>query len=345
MTIENLTQKVNSGGLPPGLKETAQELIERISALSKSADYFAQIDSLGSYLDWVTQLPWNTETEEKLDLNKTKEVLDSNHFGMQSVKERILEYLSVRKLLVQKNSQAASRSPVLCFVGLQGIGKTTLAISIAQAMGRNFQRVSMAAIGTTAQIRGTSRTLTDAEPGQIIKALVRSKVKNPLILLDEIDKVSADVGLRNDVMSALLEVLDPAQNSTFMDHFIDYPVDLSPVLFICTANNLGPISTPLMDRLEIIEMPSYTDQEKVLIGKNYLMPKILEETGLDKTQVVIDDNIWTTIVRPLGFDAGVRTLDRNLRNLCGKVAKRIVTGQGTSFHLTEANIHEFLPTY
>lgn len=345
MTIELAKEKVQSNFLPQALKENALEMIQRIESLSKSPEYFAQVDNLIHYLDWIVSLPWGNEGQEVLDLVKTKEILDKNHYGMMQVKERILEYLSVRKLLSQKDAKAASRSPVLCFVGLQGIGKTTLAISIAQALGRNYQRISMAAIGTTVQVRGTSRALPDAEPGQIIKALRRAQVKNPLILLDEIDKVSADIGLRNDVMSALLEILDPAQNSTYVDHYIDFPFDLSEVLFICTANNLGPISTPLMDRLEIIEMPSYTDQEKVLIGKNYLFPKILGESGLTPEQVVIDDSVWAVIVRPLGFDAGVRTLDRNIRNMCGKLAKKIVTGEASSFHLTEANIREFLPQY
>jgi ATP-dependent Lon protease len=229
------------------------------------------------------------------------------------------------------------------FVGLQGVGKTTLAMSIADALGRKFVRIALGGIGSTLELRGKSKAFPEAEPGQIIKAMLKTGVKNPVILLDEIEKASGEKGLRLDIMAVLLEILDPSQNVEFRDHYIDYPVNLSDVLFICSANNTGTISTALMDRMELIKMPSYTDQEKLVISRDYLLPKAMERTGLEKDELEIDPNLWPGIVRPFGYDSGIRSLGRTLDSICRKVAKEIVEGKTTKVVLNAQNLKYYLP--
>ena len=231
----------------------------------------------------------------------------------------------------------------MLLVGLQGVGKTTLAISVAEALGREYVRIAMGGIGSTLELRGTSKSLPDAEPGQIIKALIKAGVKNPLILLDEIEKSSGEQGLRSDIMAVLLEILDPNQNKSFRDHYIDYPIDLSNVMFICSANNTGTLSAALMDRMEIIKMPSYTDQEKIVIARDYLMPKIIEMSGLQPEELQIDPNLWPGVVRPFGFDTGIRSLGRTLESIARKVAKEIVEGKTTKVYITADNLKYYLP--
>jgi ATP-dependent Lon protease len=306
---------------------------------------------------------------------QAKETMDSNHYGMNSVKNLVLDYLAVMKLHMQKQQQSlqqsqiknaqvedsksnsdgngqkdmsklegsSSHAPIICFVGLQGVGKTTMAKSIAQTLGRKFQRIALGALGSVTQLRGQSRAYLDAEPGQIVKALTRVGSMNPVILLDEIDKVSGKEGLLNDVMAALLEILDPQQNSTFIDHYIDYPIDLSNVMFIATANNLGTLSAALLDRLEVIRFTSYTDEEKEIIARKYLLPDVLEATGLSQGQITIDDDVWPQVVRPLGFDAGIRQLERNLTSLCRHAARRIVEQGLDQVRVTTENVKEFMP--
>ena len=279
-------------------------------------------------------------------------------YGMQSVKELVLDYLAVMKLHVEKGGNvgespspgdtadlqgSASHAPIICFVGLQGVGKTTMAKSIAQTLGRKFVRISLGALGSVTQLRGQSRAFLDAEPGQIIKALARTGSMNPVILLDEIDKVSGQKGLLSDIMAALLEILDPEQNYSFTDHYLDYPVDLSNVLFVATANNLGTLSAALLDRLEIIRFTSYTDEEKVVIAKEYLLPRVLEATALDPSQVEIQENVWPSVVRPLGFDAGIRQLERNLTSLCRRAARELVDGKTQKVVVTRENVKFYMP--
>jgi ATP-dependent Lon protease len=244
---------------------------------------------------------------------------------------------------MSKLEGSSSHAPIICFVGLQGVGKTTMAKSIAQTLGREFVRISLGALGSVTQLRGKSRSQPDAEPGQIIKALTRVGTMNPVILLDEIDKVSGKEGLLNDVMAALLEILDPEQNSTFMDHYIDYPIDLSHVMFVCTANNLGTLSAALLDRLEVIRFTSYTDEEKIVIARKYLMPDVLEATGLSTQQLIMDEEVWPQVVRPLGFDAGIRQLERNLTSLARHAARKIVEQGVDKVHVTLDNVKEFMP--
>jgi ATP-dependent Lon protease len=238
---------------------------------------------------------------------------------------------------------SSSHAPILCFVGIQGVGKTSMAKSIATALNRKFVRVSLGAMGSVTELRGRSRGEPDAEPGQIIKGLIRTGSMNPLILLDEIDKTSSATGLRADIMAALLEILDPEQNSTFMDKYLDFPVDLSKVMFITTANNLGGISAALLDRLEVIRFGSYTDAEKIMIAKNYLLPKVREATGITEAQLSFADDAWELVVRPLGFDAGVRQLERTLTELCRKVAMQIVQGLSTGVKITKENFRQYIP--
>lgn len=330
-------------GLPEELTERLNQMIERLNRMARLGHYASEFDTLSRYIEVITAIPWEGETTDILELERAKERLDANHYGMDYVKERILEYLASLMLLKKRGKQAISRSPIMLLVGLQGVGKTTLAISVAEALGRKFVRIAMGGLGSTLELRGKSKSLSDAEPGQIIKALIKTGVKNPLILLDEIEKASGEQGLRSDIMAVLLEILDPSQNIAFRDHYIDYPVDLSNVMFICSANNTGTLSAALMDRMEIIKMPSYTDNEKIVIARDYLMPKILEKTGLLPDEFQVDPNLWSGVVRPFGFDTGIRSLGRTLEAMARKVAKDIVEGKTTKVYITAENLKQYLP--
>ena len=299
--------------------------LDQLSKLTNSPTFLPEYDRINKYIDWVCSVPWQKRTEDTLDLEKAKGVLDTNHYGLGEIKERILEYMSVMKLKQEKGEgQDVMRAPILCFVGLVGTGKTTIASSIALSLGRKFARIPFGGMGDPLDIRGQSRIHPEAEPGKVIKALIDTQSKNP-------------------VMGVLLELLDPEQNHEFVDHYIDFPVDLSEVLFIATANNTHNISTAVMDRLEPIAMPSYTDQEKIEIGRKYILPKKMIMSGLPQGSLNIDDSVWANIVRPLGFDAGIRTLERTVDGIVRKVAKMIVEGKGDNFQVTSANVKEFLP--
>ena len=334
--------------LPPELKDKLREMVERVSRMAKLGSYSVEYEQVAKYIEWICALPWVKRSDDILDLDYAQKILDKNHYGLWEIKARILEYLAVLKLKQKKPTQETGiqkfmRAPILCFVGLVGTGKTTIAYSIAEAMGRKFVRIPFGGMGDPLYLRGQSRVYPDAEPGQVIKGLKQAGTKNPVILLDEIDRVAE--GSRTTIMGVLVELLDPEQNMAFTDHFIDYPFDLSEVLFIATCNNLSGISTAVLDRLEPMQMPSYTDEEKIKIGKNYVLLRMMEETGLEKDSLVIADEVWPKIVRPLGYDAGIRTLERTINGICRKVAKLIVEGKGTKFHLTEANIKDFLPNW
>jgi ATP-dependent Lon protease len=359
-----LDKKVKEATLPPELKFRVERMVERLNRMAKFGGYSAEYESVSRYIDWVVSLPWGRSSGEILDLKKAREVLDKNHYGMEKVKERILEYLTVRKLTATRMDAnapttvgaangreskvvhgpgAESRAEVLCFVGLPGIGKTSVSYSIAEALGRPYVRIAMGGMGSVEQLRGQSRVFPDAEPGLVIKNLRRAQVNNPVLLLDEIDRVTEQGW--SGIMGVLLELLDPEQNSAFTDHYIDYPFNLSEVLFLCSANNTRNISNAVLDRLEIIEMPAYTDEEKLHIGRDYLLPRSLAECGLKSGQLVIQEDLWPKIIRPLGYDAGIRTLDRTLHGICRKVARKIVEGEGKRFVLTSENIKDFLPSW
>lgn len=338
--IEKLRSALAGADLPTLLHEKATEQIERINLALKHGGNLSQLDITSKYIDWITNLPWNKKTDDILDVARAKQTLDKNHYGLQKIKERILEYLSV--LIVQRHTLKieAVHAPSLFFVGLVGTGKTTLAVSVAEALGRKFVRIPFGGLSSALDLRGQSKTSGEAEPGMIIRAIRRAGVRNPVILLDELDRITPES--RAAIMGVLIELLDASQNMNFTDYFLDFPFDLSQVLFIATANNTNNISTAVMDRLETIQMPSYTDEEKIAIAKNFVLPRLLKETGMGIDNIQIDDAVWSHIARPLGFDAGIRSMERTVEGIVRKVAYKIVSGQGQSFLVNESNIKEYL---
>ncbi len=340
--IDKLSQRLKSVNLPQDLSQKVTDILSRLSRLAQTKSYTAEYESVAHYIDWITSLPWDSRSDDSLDLEKAKTILNEHHYGLNEIKERVLQYLSVLKLK-QDQEDTLTRAPILCLVGLVGTGKTTFAYSLAKTMNRQIARIPFGGMGSARDLRGQSRLHLEAEPGHIIKALKKVQVKNPVILLDEIDRVAEST--RADIMGVLVELLDPEQNSAFLDHYIDFPFDLSQVLFLATANNTTNIATAVMDRLEVISMPSYSDQEKIAIAKDYLLPKELESAGLKPENLEIDQDLWPKIVRPLGFDAGIRTLQRTIRGIALRLAKEVVEGKTKHLHLTQANIKNYLPTY
>ena len=344
--IQKLEDKIKAANLAPDLMEKINSMLTILKvSLKTGTGNFVNYESISNYIDWVTSLPFHNETPDVMDLVKVKETLDKNHYGLETVKNTILEYLSALILEMQNSSSTQVRAPALCLVGLVGTGKTTLAYSRAEALGRTFERIPFGGMGDALALRGQSRAFSDAEPGQIIKKLAHSKSKNCVILLDELDRVSDQA--RSDIMGVLVELLDLEQNKAFTDHYIDYPFDLSHILFIATANNTTNISTAVLDRLEILQMPSYTDEEKKIIAKDYLFPKIKQEAGLSALQITVDDALWPTVIRPLGYDSGIRSLQRTIETISRRIARMVVEGKiaktGT-FEVTAQNLKQFLPT-
>lgn len=337
--IKFLEEKLAGTKLPTDLYKKNKAYVERLVRLISSASYSQEFDAIARYLDWIISIPWEKESRDILSIETAKKILDENHYGLESIKEKILEYIAVLNLKRQKGEKV--KAPAMLFLGLVGTGKTTMAYSIAQALGRKFGRIPMGGMGDAMQLRGRSRAYPDAEPGQIMKLLRRTQTNNPVILLDEIDRVTDEA--RADIMGVLVEILDPEQNSHFLDHFIDYPFDLSQVFFIATANNTKNVATAVLDRLEAIEMPSYSDNEKITIAKNYLLPKAFSTSGLSARDITFDEGVWTQIVRPLGFDAGMRTLDRTINSICRKIAKLKLEGRKEKVLITSANLKEFVP--
>lgn len=338
--IEKLKTLLQSADLPANLHDKAAQQIERIYLTLKHGGNLSQLDITAKYIDWIVNLPWNKKTDDILDINHAKEVLDKNHFGLEKIKQRVAEYLSVLILQKQQVSEDLSHAPHLFFVGLAGTGKTTFAKSVAEALGRKFVRIPFGGLSSALDLRGQSKTSPEAEPGMIIRALRRAGTRNPVILLDELDRITPES--RAAIMGVLIELLDPGQSSNFNDYFIDYPFDLSQVLFIATANNTNNISTAVMDRLEVIQMPSYTDDEKIAIAKNYVFPRYIKEVGLKPENIKIEDSVWMTITRPLGFDSGMRSLERTIEGIARRVAFKIVKGEGTAFVINDDNIKEYL---
>jgi len=340
--LSSLDAKVKSVKIPEELKLRIENRLEQLTKLTASPTFLPEMDRIEKYIDWVISLPWEAKTKDILDLAYTQKVMEKNHYGLIEIKNRVQEYVSVMKLKESKGeTQDIMRAPILCFVGLVGTGKTTIAKSIAEALGRKFERIPFGGMGDPLDLRGQSRMHPEAEPGKIIKALRTAGSRNPVILLDEIDRVT-DQG-RASIMGVLVELLDPEQNQAFVDHYIDFPFNLSEALFVATANNTTNIATAVMDRIEPIMMPSYTDQEKIAIVQKYMLPKALKEAGLPEGSLVFDEDVWGLIVRPLGFDAGIRTLERTLEGVVRKVARMIVEGKGQSFRITAQNVKEFLP--
>ncbi|MCJ7827912.1 AAA family ATPase [Patescibacteria group bacterium] len=348
--VQKLHRTVDQSVLPPELKERAFLAVRSLGRMVEMGSYSTEYERTSFYIDWITSLPWKKRSKDVLDLEQAKQILDHNHYGLERVKDRLLEYMAVMILKKAKGDDREvvgvnkfMRAPILCFVGLVGTGKTTLAYSIAEAMGREFARIPFGGMGSALDLRGQSRVHPDAEAGQVLKAIRRCHTKNPVILLDEIDRVGE--GARSDIMGVLVELLDPEQNMAYRDHFIDYPFDLSEVLFIATCNNTATISTAVLDRLEPIQMPSYSDAEKIKIGRDYVLPRVMEEAGLEKESLVIEEEVWPKIVRPLGFDGGIRTLGRTINMVCRKIARMMVEKKTQKVVITLENVKDFLPTW
>jgi ATP-dependent Lon protease len=338
--IDKLRSELQSTQLPANLLEKANQQIDRINLTLKYGGNLSQLDITAKYIDWITHLPWNTATQDNLNIEHAKQTMDKNHYGLDKIKLRVIEYLSI--LIVQKQKAPTNifHAPSLFFVGLAGTGKTTFAQSLADTLGRKYVRIPFGGISSALDLRGQSKTSPEAEPGMVMRAIRRAGSKNPVVLLDELDRITPEA--RAAIMGVLIELLDPEQNQNFTDYFIDYPFDLSQVLFVATANNTNNISTAVMDRLEVIQMPAYTDQEKIMIAKNYLLPHYLQLSGLTAENLKIEDTVWEKITRPLGFDAGIRTLERTIETIVRKIAFKIVGGQGTSFVINDMNIKEYL---
>ncbi|WP_406616304.1 endopeptidase La [Candidatus Caldatribacterium sp.] len=329
--VVRLRERLKGLGLPPEVEEEVEKEIDRLSHIPTTSPEYPVIRN---YIDWILELPWNKSTEDVLDVELARKILDEDHHDLEKVKERILEYLAVCQL------KRDLRGPILCFVGPPGVGKTSLGKSIARSLGRKFVRISLGGVRDEAEIRGHRRTYVGAMPGRIIQGLRRAGTNNPVFMLDEIDKIGAD--FRGDPASALLEVLDPEQNEAFVDHYLGVPFNLSRVLFIATANVVDTIPPALLDRMEVIFLSGYTDQDKLAIARKYLVPKQCRENGISEDLLHFPDEAIMAIIREYTREAGVRQLERNIASVCRKVAKKIASGESGPFVITKDLLREFL---
>ncbi len=329
--MDEFEKKIADAKMPEPAETAARKELDRLSKMnSASAEYTVS----RTYLDWLVSLPWSVSTKDILDIQKAKKVLDEDHYDLEKVKDRILEYLAVRKL------KSDVKGPILCFVGPPGVGKTSLGRSIARAMGRKFERISLGGMRDEAEIRGHRRTYIGALPGRIIQGLKRAGSNNPIFMLDEVDKIGVD--FRGDPASALLEVLDPEQNDSFSDHYLEVPFNLSRVMFITTANLLDPIPPVLLDRMELIRIPGYTDLEKLQIAKRHLIPKQYENHGLPKSRLELKDNAVLELINGYTREAGMRNLEREIASICRKVARRIAAGSKSRYIINADNVQKYL---
>lgn len=330
--FQELRDKLLASGMP---EEVEKEAMKQLTRLERMHPDSSESSILRNYIEWLLEMPWSTNSEEILDLEYAKNILDQEHFDLHKIKERILEHLAVRQL-----KGGAVKGPILCFSGPPGVGKTSLGKSIAKSMGREFVRISLGGVKDESEIRGHRRTYVGAMPGRFIQALKQAKTRNPVIMLDEIDKLVSDY--KGDPAAALLEVLDPEQNNSFRDHYLNVPFDLSAVMFICTANVLDQIPGPLRDRMEVINLSGYTQEEKVAISKKYIVPKQMEENGITKAHIEITDEAIEQVIKGFTREAGLRNLERQIGSLCRKVAKKIATGTNSKTHILSNTVEELL---
>ena len=332
-------RNTGKGSRKPGCRRIPRKGAEEADRLMKLSPGSAETGVIRGYLDWILELPWNKETEDNLDLRFARKVLEEDHYGLEKVKERILEYLAIRQLAT------CMKGPILCLVGPPGVGKTSIGRSIARALNRNFVRMSLGGVRDEAEIRGHRRTYVGAIPGRIIYSMRQAGSKNPVFLLDEVDKMSHD--FRGDPASAMLEVLDAEQNNAFRDHYLEVPFDLSKVVFVTTANTTDTIPRPLLDRMEVIYISSYTEEEKLNIALKYLLPKQLKEHGLKKENLIISEQTVRDIINYYTREAGVRNLERRIADVCRKAAKQLVEDKKKRVRVTGANLSKFLgiPAY
>lgn len=337
--IKNLREKIDEAKLPAEAEKEAKRELGRMEKLSASSPEYSVIRT---YLEWMTSLPWNKTSATAIDIAKAKNTLDEDHYDLEKVKNRILEYLSVKKLGEERGAEGGikTREPILCFVGPPGVGKTSLGQSIARALDRKFMRQSFGGLHDEAEIRGHRRTYIGAMPGRIIQALKRVETRDPVIMLDEVDKIGAD--WRGDPSSALLEVLDPEQNKDFRDNYLDVPFDLSKVMFITTANQLETIPPPLLDRMELIQLPGYTEHEKLKIAQRYLIPKEIQANALRPDELVIEEETLRAMIKDYTREAGVRNIEREIANVCRKAAKAVAEGKPVPIVVKAEDLHEYL---
>jgi ATP-dependent Lon protease len=329
--INELRKQIEKAKMPIEVKREAGKQLRRLEQMHPES---SEASLVRTYLDWLVDLPWSKKTRDNLNIKKAKQVLDEDHYNLEKIKERILEYLAVNKL------RKKLKGPILCFVGPPGVGKTSLGRSIARALGRNFVRVSLGGVRDEAEIRGHRRTYVGALPGRVIQGIKQAGSSNPVFMLDEIDKVGAD--FRGDPSAALLEVLDPEQNHSFSDHYLNLSFDLSNTLFICTANLLDPIPAALADRMEVIQLSGYTNEEKLEIARKYLIPRQIEENGLSTKTIELSDDAMLRIIGEYTKEAGLRNLEREIASICRKVARKVAEGKTELTRITRANIHSFL---